>query len=1082
MDSTSAFSTLRPICVTLSQEHTRENVKELNEKLEELDQKSLQSLQEYVLFPLRFILKQSKNTSTEFYCDVLNCMNTIFSRTTMHNWELFQGLFNTFCILVSPPPNQKKKVEEIPEELKHATVKCMRTLIKQAPDSIIEKVYAVPFLPPMGHAVSLLLDLIEKEKLRQLRTDAMDALLELAQCNKKVCPTMVISVGNIFASFLPGISLAIYRVTMGDTKQGQNVTLNAIHCWTKIVCLVMGDKMLNAAEQKNTKSSGQSSHHSESNKLAVTRCKRWSEDTAHKLNILVQNIATLVGHSSWKVRMALVDWAEALITKCNKSMEASIPHLLQVLVGLVGDDYPNVASKATQALQQFSNAHMANNQSKSLVEILEENLHALATSLPRVIRTMDDNKKISTLQLFSGYLNLLGPRIKGLILSYPHLKRLSLALVQTLELDITDIKIVEDRTSASTEAAMGYMSSQPEIIRPKKYFKEFTDERIHKELQLICRLLGYYGDINVLTDHFLDVFTETSLHRKQSILILNELMLGTTGEGLNLNSTPGATTCSDSPQHLKHSKETIAVIIRSLVETYLSAAYWNIPVSNAEAIRGMQQQANPWQLNQSGRLKKNLHSIETLNSNIMQLCLMLEGFGIFAKVLGGDFEVMLQYILYPTLEKLGEESALLSDTAYITLCDITKHGKYSSINDLLCKNADFIVSSISLRLRHLGRNPNTPLVLKVLLKYTGKEIIHYIDDTIREILQSLDDNHQDECEIFMKVLHSLVCAVQRWYPPQTNSSEHGRISDTSRTVKHLSVEDVKTFLLEYKTQKRIAEGDFTDETVMGDDDVGDDDKDNVEEEMDPTEGDTEKKVPQHIKAVLEVLTRCIHILSTGNPRLRLQVLDVIENGCLAMANHKDDLLPMVHKLWPAILQRFKDDETLVTVRALKMLQIMTEISGDFMRRRIVKDILPRLMDFLKKQALISAKAGQTYKFTSVCKLQLAILQTMGDMAKQINLHENEIEFDHVLTAFLPYLHSVQPQVLQKAATKMFLEMSYVDPDAVWLKLQTVNFNLDLRPPHPTFIDLQGVKWKVKTEDYKDNVDTILAAMDSWLVH
>ena len=41
----------------------------------------------------------------------------------------------------------------------------------------------------------------------------------------------------------------------------------------------------------------------------------------------------------------------------------------------------------------------------------------------------------------------IGGRVKNLLLSLPHMKRLSLALMQILELECTDVKIVEERTT-----------------------------------------------------------------------------------------------------------------------------------------------------------------------------------------------------------------------------------------------------------------------------------------------------------------------------------------------------------------------------------------------------------------------------------------------------------------------------------------------------------------------------------------------------------------------------------------------------------------------------------------------------------
>ncbi len=48
--------------------------------------------------------------------------------------------------------------------------------------------------------------------------------------------------------------------------------------------------------------------------------------------------------------------------------------------------------------------------------------------------SVDDTRKLSTLQLLAGYLKLLGPRVTSLVNSYSHLSRLMQAIVQVCTL------------------------------------------------------------------------------------------------------------------------------------------------------------------------------------------------------------------------------------------------------------------------------------------------------------------------------------------------------------------------------------------------------------------------------------------------------------------------------------------------------------------------------------------------------------------------------------------------------------------------------------------------------------------------
>ena len=40
----------------------------------------------------------------------------------------------------------------------------------------------------------------------------------------------------------------------------------------------------------------------------------------------------------------------------------------------------------------------------------------------------------------------------------------------------------------------------------------------------------FLGDIHLLVDHFLDIFHESTMFKMQATLIINEIMLGTTGD------------------------------------------------------------------------------------------------------------------------------------------------------------------------------------------------------------------------------------------------------------------------------------------------------------------------------------------------------------------------------------------------------------------------------------------------------------------------------------------------------------------------------------------------------------------------
>lgn len=93
------------------------------------------------------------------------------------------------------------------------------------------------------------------------------------------------------------------------------------------------------------------------------------------------------------------------------------------------DDYLITASMAGLSLSSFSQQFSKEEGSFELMAVMEERLHSLASSLPRLLRSQSDTGKISTLQLLTGYLKLLQSRIVHLVNSQAHLSRLLQALV-----------------------------------------------------------------------------------------------------------------------------------------------------------------------------------------------------------------------------------------------------------------------------------------------------------------------------------------------------------------------------------------------------------------------------------------------------------------------------------------------------------------------------------------------------------------------------------------------------------------------------------------------------------------------------
>ncbi|KGL80233.1 TELO2-interacting protein 1, partial [Tinamus guttatus] len=853
--------------------------------------------------------------------------------------------------------------------------------------------------------------------------------------------------GGLFAAFLPGLALALTRVTTADVKQGHAPTVAAMRLFCHVVGFVMADEQLAKVPESQEKLPEEDSRIAE---LMVHRGPEWSKSTAEKLALLLRKIVESSSvHPHWRVRLELVELVSHLLQKCRHSLLDSFSHLLKALVGLVNDESDQVQTRCREVLQSIAEQGIVT-ENRALADVLSENLHALATALPRLMNSQDDQGKFATLSLLLGYLKLLGPKMNIVLNSAAHLHRVSKALMQVLELDVTDVKIVEERRWGS-ESPREPAGCPQAGKRQRKYFRFFTEEKVFLLLQQVCRVLGYYGNLYLLVDHFLGLYAESAAYRRQAAMVLNELVAGAAGLGVEaLGDREDAV-----------SEDDLRGSITSILDEYTDPANWylvtSIDTGEAGAESSVQPPGFPAKL---GSAHSSLLipspdpqlSTRTMNGNIWQICIQLEGISCFAAVLGKGFRLLLLSALYPVLEKAGDKTLLISETAVGTLVDICEACGYASMQCLINENSDYLVNGISLNLRQLAHQPHASRVLDTMLRHSDASLLPLVEDVIQDVLSTLDQSYDNQASTFLRVLYSLMTALARWLAGGHHDSVtsgclfcsavvRGSLQRGGPGKKPATSQDLERFFLDYVRQKRIAEGDVDD----SDDEEAELVPPPAEAELQDPEAEGEPQLPSHAQLAKDILERCIHLLSHGNLRVRLQVLDVLELCVTVLHPHGNHLLPMAHRVWPALVTRLINDDPLAVLRAFKVLCTLAQKCGDFLRQRFSKDVLPKLASSLLSQAPASARAGPVYSHTLAFKLQLAVLQGLGSLCEKLDMGESDL--NKVADASVIYLSARQPRKLQEAAQSVFLHLMRVDPDGTWLLLSELCCPGPSEPPH-----------------------------------
>ncbi|NXC00885.1 TTI1 protein, partial [Orthonyx spaldingii] len=341
--------------------------------------------------------------------------------------------------------------------------------------------------------------------------------------------------------------------------------------------------------------------------------------------------------------------------------------------------------------------------------------------------------------------------------------------------------------------------------------------------------------------------------------------------------------------------------------------------------------------------------------------------------------------LYPVLEKAGDRTLLISETALGTLADICEACGYDSVQRLINENSDYLVNGISLNLRQLAHQPRASQVLDTMLRHSDASLLPLVEDVIQDVLSALDQSYNSQASTFLRVLHSVMTALVQWFgmpsaeeqqQRQTDKGQSGAQSQGQQEVT-MTRQEVERFFLDYISQKQIAEGDLPDL-----------EEEEEEEEAEPnSDMEGEAPMPSHAQLARDVMERCIHLLSDGSLRVRLKVLDVLELCVTVLHPHGNHLLPMAHRVWPALVTRLISDDPLAVLRAFKVLCTLAQTCGDFLRQRFSKDVLPKLTSSLLSQAPASARAGPVYSHTLAFKLQLAVLQGLGSLCERLDMGE-----------------------------------------------------------------------------------------------
>jgi len=98
----------------------------------------------------------------------------------------------------------------------------------------------------------------------------------------------------------------------------------------------------------------------------------------------------------------------------------------------------------------------------------------------------------------------------------------------------------------------------------------------------------------------------------------------------------------------------------------------------------------------------------------------------------------------------------------------------------------------------------------------------------------------------------------------------------------------------------------------------------------------DKELPYHVKMIITVMIRCLNFLPSKNIQESLIAMQTLQEGLPILVEWENELLPIVHKIWHPLTDRFKDENVLVINRAWQLLYVLADISNDFIKSRTLR--------------------------------------------------------------------------------------------------------------------------------------------------
>ncbi|KAJ3358959.1 TEL2-interacting protein 1 [Kappamyces sp. JEL0680] len=977
--------------------------------------------------------------------------------------RILQELLLKLPDIAFPDPTLKEN-PRLSEEVRLSTVSILLCLFSSPVEDRGIDLAKPAYQPVLAHNISMLLHFLSLESFITLKSASVRAIGALAE-RLRTAPDRT-------AQFLPGVLSALGKL-LASSKESQKVIVASLDvagllistCLSDEACLPFMPVPSFADLDATLPPTIPSPTGVRGSTELLKRSDSWRQQTAANIAKILPSFLHFSNHDIVAVRLAAARLAVVLIETCTRSLASSHGALCETLLYLVGDSSEQVAAYCTSAIERC--LHSPDCAIWFQIS-LERGLATLLDDFPKAMKGVDDGKRKRHLALLNNHIAVLKHACYAIVRD--SLPGVVGGLFSVLEPELSDVRVVQD----STGSAFDQIGKQ--VGFPKKKFRQFHDDTLYPMVETLVGLLSLHCP-RELVEETQKLAQTSPAHQYQGILILNQV-------------------CRHAPDSL----------VEGILNDYLELDFLH-RASNSKDSKLFIEDSLASAASSTARSAS--ASVAESNLLICKTTAVLEGLSLAAdRLTPQQFAYLMMDGLYVMLEKLGDSNYLISSASSSCLqvfakrfAELEHHEMLSNalvctdtptatVSHLVLAHIDYLIDSISHKLRYVTLHPMAPRVLVAAINVAGSAVVGPLTtDCVDQVLDILDElgtsgyidslgptvSTDTEYSIMgelLNVLLALLKTVAKDHAspvPEANRLEiHEQGSPpASADVSVVCSSPMREFLererefarqrASFSNQTEDAETFFT---KLHRKEPKTEAQDALDEESLAASMSSKEKeeaappLTAYETLTLSILERTSYFLSSDSPRIRAAVLEMFALGIPLLAHQSAVLYPLIHKIWPAVVRKCRDPSHFVVVRALTLVKMLATFGKDFVRQRIQKDVVHHLLALLQSlqkraqeghskhgaeaKALtpkISSKVVSPYLPTTRTEVDLfyETLSALGEIVSHVPLTgDQQHELVQVLMGFLHTGLYSAPVVDQ--ATLILQGFAATCPDWLWLVL------------------------------------------------